>query len=155
MNAGPYRISKEVHARTDAVHFTSEPLVNGVTLAGHASANIFCSFEGASTVDYVVRLCEVFQDGTTVVFAEGVTRVSDHHPAAGAVVHVDIGSVGRIITSGQRLRIYIGSSAFPRWEVNSGSGSNDPTQSEHLIWCAPGTALASYLTLPVYPDVIP
>jgi hypothetical protein len=150
--SGPYRISAAIHARNDAVHFTSDPLVHGVTLAGHASVELFCTFRGTESVDYIVRLCEVFPDGTAVVFAEGVTRVCGC-PTNGEVVHVDIGSIGRILIPGQCLRVYIGCSAFPRWEVNDGHpGETGPScVSEHLIRCAPNCLDGSYLCLPVYP----
>lgn len=148
-NAGPFRIQKDVHDRLDAVHFTSDVLVHGIVLAGHVSAVIECSFKGAESVDYVVRLCEVYPDGTSVVVAEGIERVTTD---SSMPVRVDVGSIGRIVAPGNRIRVYICSSAYPRWMVNSGhiddTVTQTPTVSRHQVRCAPD---ASYIILPVYP----
>jgi len=151
-NAGPFRIHKDVHDRTDAVHFTSDVFTQGIVLAGHVSAVLQCCFEGAESVDYVVRLCEVYPDGTSVVVAEGIERVTTYDSMP---VRVDIGSIGRIVAPGNSIRVYICSSAYPRWMVNSGyideTTPQTPTVSRHQVRCAPGSMDASYLLLPVYP----
>ena len=149
-NGGPFHVSKEIHDRADAIHFTTNVLTSGVVLAGHVSASLHCSFTGAESVDYVVRLCEVYPDGVTVVIAEGIQRIRSNHTTS---VQVDVGSIGRIVKPGLRLRVYICSSAYPRWMVNSGHNDehiHTPTLSTHHIRCEPGNFNSSFIILPVY-----
>jgi predicted acyl esterase len=149
-NGGPFHVSKEIHDRSDAIHFTTDVLTSGIVLAGHISANLVCFFTGAESVDYVVRICEVYPDDATVVIAEGIQRIRGNH---NTTVHVDVGSIGRIVKPGLRLRIYICSSAYPRWMVNSGHNDehiHTPTLSTHHIRCDPGHLNSSFIILPVY-----
>jgi predicted acyl esterase len=149
-NGGPFHVSKEVHDRSDAVHFTTGVLTSGVVLAGHMSATLVCFYTGAQSVDYVVRICEVYPDDTTVVIAEGIQRIRGNDTTT---VNVDVGSIGRIVKPGLRLRIYICSSSYPRWMVNSGNNDehvHTPTISTHRIRCDPGHLNSSFIIFPVY-----
>jgi predicted acyl esterase len=145
-------IDRETHDRPDGIHFTSGIFVNGVVLAGHVSAMLNCSFTGSESADYVVRLCEVYSDGTTELLMEGIERIGHN-----SQVQVDVGSIGRRISVGSRLRVYICSSAYPRWIVNGGYPEGDvrtPVVSEHSIGCFPGESAGSYLILPVNDEML-
>ena len=146
---GPFEITKAVHARTDCMHCTSDVLPDGIVLAGHVSAFIQATYTGAKSVDYVVRLCEVYPDDTCIVLAEGIERVMNSVNMDSTHVKIEIGSIGRIVKPGQRLRIYICSSAYPRWMINKG-GDEIQMVSTHQIRCAPGEPDASYIVLPTF-----
>ena len=144
IDGGPFAVTPQVHERTDCLHWTSGSLVDGLVLAGHVSAVIHATCTNADSVDYVVRLCEVSPDNITIVLAEGIERVRCTRGEA-TQVQIDIGSIGRIVDPGQRLRLYLCSSAYPRWALNE---ETPKLSTHHHIRCG-GEIDVSCLVLPV------
>jgi putative CocE/NonD family hydrolase len=76
--AGAYRPGvhdeRDVESRDDVLVYTSEPLAWSLEITGRVSAKLFASTDGSST-DWVVRLCEVDEDGRSLSIVDGVRRV--------------------------------------------------------------------------------
>ena len=83
--AGP-AVQHAVEARADVLTFTTEAFEEPVTLFGEVSATFFAASTAVDT-DFVVRLCRVAPDGTSLGIADGIVRASwrDSYAGHGAV----------------------------------------------------------------------
>jgi putative CocE/NonD family hydrolase len=117
--AGPVD-QREVEARGDVLVFTSAPLDADVEITGKVTATLFAATDGPST-DWVVRLCEVDEDGISRNLVDGITRVNTE-PNRIDAVEVDLWSTSVLVKAGHRLRVHVTSSNFPRWDRNLNTG---------------------------------
>ncbi len=117
--AGPFD-QRDTEARDDVLVFTTEPLEDDLEITGRVHATLFVSTDGPST-DWVVRLCEVDDNGVSRNIVDGITRV---HTEPGRVdeVDIDLWSTSIVIRAGHRLRVHVTSSNFPRWDRNLNTG---------------------------------
>jgi putative CocE/NonD family hydrolase len=117
--AGPFD-QRNTEARDDVLVFTTEPLEEDLEITGRVHATLFASTDGPST-DWVVRLCEVDDNGVSRNIVDGISRV---HTEPGRVdeVAIDLWSTSVVIRAGHRLRVHVTSSNFPRWDRNLNTG---------------------------------
>ncbi|UXF67260.1 CocE/NonD family hydrolase [Rhodococcus qingshengii] len=117
-----------VEARNDVLVFTSEPLSEDLEITGRVTASIFAATDGPST-DWVVRLCDVDEQGRSLNVVDGIQRV---HTEAGRVdeTEVDLWSTSIVIAAGHRLRVHVTSSNFPRWDRNLNNGEAPETATK-------------------------
>ena len=93
--------------------FTSDVLSEDLEIAGRALAHVFAT-STASTADWVVRLCDVHPDGTSINVCDGVLRVRDSQVLRRRTV--DLWSTSMVFRAGHRLRVHVANSSFPRWD---------------------------------------
>lgn len=117
--AGPFD-QRDVESRDDVVTFTTEPLAEDTEITGRVSATLFAATDGPST-DWVVRLCDVHPDGTSLNVVDGIRRVTTE-PGRVDEVTVDLWSTSIVIRAGHRIRVQVTSSNFPRWDRNLNTG---------------------------------
>ncbi|APE38329.1 X-Pro dipeptidyl-peptidase [Nocardia mangyaensis] len=141
-----------VESRADVLVFTSDPLQQDLEITGRVSATLFAATDGPST-DWVVRLCEVDERGTSLNIVDGITRIDtesgrvDEHT-------IDLWSTSIVIKAGHRLRVQVTSSNFPRWDRNLNTGEDPAVAVEHRVAQQKifhDTARPSRLVLPVVP----
>ncbi|WP_256979041.1 CocE/NonD family hydrolase [Rhodococcus sp. 06-462-5] len=149
--AGAFDQAK-VEARDDVLVYTSEPLTEDLEITGRVAASIFASTDGPST-DWVVRLCDVDEDGRSLNIVDGITRVTTENGRVNEH-EIDLWSTSIVIRTGHRLRVQVTSSNFPRWDRNLNTGE-DPTTGTttrvaHQI-VHHDTTRPSRLILPVIP----
>lgn len=143
---------KSVEDREDVLVFTTDVLTEDLEITGRVSAVVHVATD-APTTDWVVRLCDVDEHGTSFNIVDGITRI-ETTPGRIDEIHVDLWSTSIVIKAGHRLRAHVTSSNFPRWDRNTNTG--DPTvmrparqtihhDSEH----------PSHLLLPVIPSQSP
>ncbi|MGY1969772.1 CocE/NonD family hydrolase [Nocardia gipuzkoensis] len=149
--AGP-RDQQSVEARHDVLVFTTDPLTEDMEITGRIGATLFAATDGPST-DWVVRLCDVDEQGRSLNIVDGITRVRTD---SGRIdrIDVDLWSTSIVIKRGHRLRIQVTSSNFPRWDRNLNTGEDPVTATElriaHQMVYHDATH-PSRITLPIVP----
>jgi hypothetical protein len=136
--AGP-AMQHAVEARADVLTFTTEAFEEPVTLFGEVSATFFAASTAVDT-DFVVRLCRVTPDGTSLGIADGIVRASWRESHAGTGLYqpghepspiepgkpyeytVNLWQTAYTFAPGERLRVQVTSSCHPRWDRNLNTG---------------------------------
>lgn len=153
----------DIEARSDVLVYTSEPLANGLRIAGPLSAHLVMSSSAADT-DLVARLVHVWPDGHSTSIQEGalrlryrdgVTRPRLMVPGEQVEADVDMRSIAYMIPRGHRLRLQVTSSSFPRLERNLNTGAarnaDETVMAVAINRVHHGAAAPSYLELSVLP----
>ena len=104
----------EIENREDVLIFTSKPLNSPLLIAGEIKVHleVESSVEGT---DYVARACHVTEDGQSFNIADGIIRRFDLIRGARTKVDITLSPVLNRIAAGDRLRIQICSSAYPKY----------------------------------------
>lgn len=106
--------------------FTSEPLTEPLEITGHVRAVLYAASDCVDT-DWVVRLCEVQEDGVSVNLVDGILRARFRtsginptliEPGKVYEYEVDLWSTSHVFLPGKRIRVTVNSSSFPRWSRN-------------------------------------
>lgn len=124
---------REVEIRTDVLTYTSEPLVEALTILGEIKLELYASSTAQDT-DWFVVATEVFPNGRSVSFyyappafraryRQGFDKEVLLKPDKPEKYDLSLGIAGHQIAPGNRLRLSIFSSAFPEYEPNSNSGN--------------------------------
>ncbi len=136
IEAGP-KDQREIEARDDVLVFTSAPLSDEIEVTGRITARVFLKSDRRDT-DVVVRLCDVYPDGRSVLIADGIrragisddfTRVEPLIPGKAREVEVDLWSTSVVFAVGHRIRVSVTSSNFPRSEANPNRPIGTPGRS--------------------------
>jgi len=136
--------------RRDVLVYTSAPLERDVEVTGPVSARLFATTSGVST-DFVVKLCDVHEDGCTVNVCDGIVRTADNGIGPWAV---DMWATSFVFLRGHRIRVLVSSSDFPRYERNPNTGERpwEATVFEPVLQRVFHDAeRASAIVLPVVP----
>ena len=141
-----------IEEREDVLVFTSDPLASDLEVTGPLRARLYASTNGNST-DWVVRLCDVDENGRSLNIADGITRASAA-PESINEVEVDMWSTSMVFKAGHRIRVHVTSSSFPRWDRNFNTGqavtkSTEGTKARQTIYH--DRTRASTVLLPVIP----
>ena len=126
---------REVEARPDVVVFETHILDEPVAIAGNVRAHLFVTSDAVDT-DFMVRLCDVYPDGRSMLLLEGATRVRYHEsveretfiaPGDTVELDIDMGHTAQAFNAGHRIRIAISSSNWPRYltapNTSTGTGA--------------------------------
>jgi putative CocE/NonD family hydrolase len=149
-----------IESRPDVLLFTTPPLDEPVEVTGRVLARLFVSSSAADT-DLSIRLCDVYPDGKSYLFTDGMLRLRYRNslekpeplvPGAVVPVTVDCWSTSIVFNRGHRIRIAVTSSNYPRFDVNPGTGkpwSDDgaKVKQSNRIYC--DAAHPSCIELPV------
>lgn len=156
LEAGP-KDQRPVEAHKDVLVFTTEPLTEDLEVTGKIHAKIYYkAIEGDA--DIVVRLCDVYPDGRSILIADGIYRINSRQPGAQIDIkdrsprqaEVDLWSTSTVFAKGHRIRVSVCGSNYPRFEKIS-----LPQQSKVGAGCLPtltffsGEACPSQIVLPV------
>ena len=136
--------------RRDVLVYTSAPLERDLEVTGPVTARLFATTTGVST-DFVVKLCDVHEDGRTFNVCDGIVRTADN--GIGPWV-VDMWATSIVFLRGHRIRVLVSSSDFPRYERNPNTGESpwEATVFEPVLQRVFHDAeRASAIVLPVVP----
>jgi putative CocE/NonD family hydrolase len=126
--AGP-RDQRVIEAREDVLVYTSQPLEEDLEVTGSAIVELWAVSSAVDT-DFVVRLVDVQADGIAYNIAEGVLRgrhrADPDAPGAGppltpgepCLFRIELTPTSNLFKRGNRLRLDVTSSCFPRWARN-------------------------------------
>ena len=154
---GP-RDQREVEARDDVLVYTSAPLESPIDVIGPVRAVVYAASEGRST-DFTAKLVVVEPDGYARIVTDGVKRGPDRPEEDGGMAPgetyrftIDLGDTAVRVAAGQRLRVEISSSNFPKYTRNPNTGERAEYATEFLEVAQSvrlGGARASHVALPV------
>ena len=150
---GPARQNGNVN-RKDQLVFEMDVTEKPLTLLGPVTATLWLSSD-VSCTDFIVGLQDVFPDGKIINIQEGGAKVR-LESALPEKKEISVWATGYQINTGHKLRVFISSSWFPRY--NRSLNSCEPTygasvivNASQKIWFGSGTP--SSVNLPVYePD---
>jgi putative CocE/NonD family hydrolase len=127
--AGPVDQGPLLH-RPDVLCFTSAPLDRELEVIGHIRAVLHAATSAPDT-DWVVKLCRVDTAGRTLNVSDGILRASYRRspservlvePGAVERYEVDLWATAIAFAPGERLRVLVTSSDFPRYDRNPNTG---------------------------------
>jgi putative CocE/NonD family hydrolase len=129
-----------------------------LTLSLHAATS-------APDTDFIGRLCDVDEDGSSHVLAEGLLRARYREGVEEARLvepdrvyeyRIDLGATSNVFLSGHRIRLHVTSSSFPRFDRNANTGQplgadteGDLSSASQMVFH--DTERPSHLSLPVVP----
>ena len=106
--------------------FTSEPLAADLEVTGPVTA-VLHALSSAVDTDWTVRLSEVWPDGRSINIVDGIQRARYRDdPAKPSLIEpgkiytyeIDLWATSTVFKAGNRLRVSVHSSNFPRWTRN-------------------------------------
>jgi uncharacterized protein len=135
--------------REDIVRFTSDPLVEPVTIAGPVSMDLHAATDGRDT-DWMIKLVDVHPDGKAYPMAEGILRARFREgldrpqllePGRTYRYTIDMVGTAVVFQPGHRIRVDITSSNFPQFDRNLNTGDplgtgTTPRVARQTIWHA-------------------
>lgn len=140
LESGP-KDQKEIEDREDVLVFTSIPLQEDLEVTGELAMKLFFSSNQSDT-DIVVRLCDVYPDGRSILISDGIYRIgvachqefldlfvqTDEYkpikiePDVPVEINIDLWATSLVFAKGHSIRVSISSSNYPRYEKNMNTG---------------------------------
>jgi uncharacterized protein len=130
-----------VESRGDVLVFTSDPLSEPLEVIGPVKVVAHVATSAADT-DVTAKLLDVHPGGFAQRLCDGVARLryrdgfdAERPVTPGEVYEVEIRMWDTCVRlpAGHRLRVEIASSAFPKFDVNLGTGGDMITETEGVI----------------------
>ncbi|MEM9422750.1 MAG: CocE/NonD family hydrolase [Pseudomonadota bacterium] len=131
----------DIEERDDVLVYTTPPFKKGVSVTGHIDVNLYVSSDAPDT-DITVKLVVVDGEGVPYNLDDNIQRLRYRdgydEPAfmeEGKVYKVSVGplATSNYFAPGERLRIEISSSNFPRYGRNLNTGGNNYDEDEPVI----------------------
>lgn len=161
MGDGPMD-QRPIEARSDVLTFSTDPLVQPVTVMGPVRAKVWL-VPDTPDLDLAVRLTDVYPDGRSMSVLDGIQRArmrcGDEAeclliPGEPVELTVELWSTALVFNTGHRIRISVSGSNWPRFEVNPNDGLDLNLQTPGQV-AQPrllfGEGHPSRLELPVLP----
>ena len=130
---------RPIESRKDVLIYTTPPLEKDVEVTGPVKAVIYAASSARDT-DFIVRLTDVFPDGTSYNLVEGNIRARFREDIHGAPVllepgkvykyEIDIMVTSNVFFKGHRIRIHVTSSGFPLYDRNPNTGNPQGMDAE-------------------------
>ncbi len=129
---GPYDQRSLVESRADVLAYSTPVLDRDLAVDGPVRVELAVASDRTDT-DIMVRLCDVYPDGRSMILTRGARRLRFRNgvqPAdTGAItpgvyypVTIDLQNIGITFLRGHRLRLDISSSDYPFFDANPNSG---------------------------------
>jgi uncharacterized protein len=151
-----------VEHRADVLVYSTEPLAEDVEVTGPIKLTLYASSSAPDT-DFTAKLVDAGPCGFARNLTDGIIRArvreSPSEPrllTPGKVYefNLDLWSTSNLFKAGQRIRLEVSSSNFPRFDRNPNTGHElfaDAETRPALQTVMHERGFASYLTLPVIP----
>ncbi len=123
---------RAIEARPDVLVYTSAPFTADTLLAGPVKARLFAATQAPNT-DFTAKLVLVREDGYAGILTEGITRLVSSfgtsglnrvEPGKAYEVEIDMGHTATVVARGQRIRLEVSSSNFPKYDRNPNTGED-------------------------------
>ena len=142
IDAGSYD-QRSVESRPDVLVYTTDPLVDSLTVIGRITVTVYASSDRLDT-DFTAKLCDVYPDGRSMLVADGIIQARHRNslseeefltPGGIYKFTIDLWSTAIVFAPGHRIRLSVSSSNYPRFEKNPNTGEpfrqNTTTQIAH------------------------
>lgn len=130
LESGP-KDQRSIEARSDILVFTTDPLLKDVEVTGPLSATLYFASDQPDT-DVVLRLCDVYPDGRSILISEGGVRLGimcfqkdetcEQKPNKVRELKIDLWATSMVFAKGHAIRLSVSSSSYPRYEKNMNIG---------------------------------
>ncbi len=117
--------------RRDVLVFSTPAFVRGTELTGFVALELFAASSAADT-DFTALLADVGPDGYARYLGDGIVRARYRKSTAGPPLpltpgqvekfRIDLGATSNVFKAGHRMRLYVSSSNFPRFDPNRNMG---------------------------------
>ncbi|NJB87517.1 hypothetical protein GGR26_003297 [Lewinella marina] len=132
---------RPMETRNDILVYTSEPFTEDTEVTGFVESTLYLSSDVKDT-DLTLKLIVVEEDGSAYNLDETIQRVryregydKEVFMEKGKVYKVDLTplSTSNLFKKGQRVRIEVSSSNFPRFDRNLNTGGNNYDEKEGVV----------------------
>lgn len=122
--------ARAYESQSEVRSFTTEALTSPVEWTGRIRTELFLSSTARDT-DLIVRVCDVYPDGRSILIVEYPHRVRYREgfdkevlmtPGEIVPVEFDVGWISQIFNTGHRIRVTISSTGAPLYEPNPQTG---------------------------------
>ena len=166
IRAGPVD-QRPNESRPDVLIFNSEPLTEALEVSGPVTATLYIVSSACDT-DFVVRLIDVYPDGTAYNLTEGILRARFRdsiweppqllEPGQAYELTVDMMATSNVFLLGHRIRVHVTSSNFPLWDRNPNTGHQqggdaEVVRAQQTIHCSPQRPSHVLLSAAAQPDL--
>jgi len=119
-----------LESRADVLVYSTGPLETDTEVTGFVTAEIYADSSAVDT-DFTAMLVDVDPSGYARYLADGIVRARYRasreraeplRPGRIEKYEVDLGATGNVFKAGHRLRLYVSSSNFPRFDRNLNTG---------------------------------
>ena len=130
-----------MEARNDILVYTTEPFAEDTEVSGFVESTLYLSSDAKDT-DLTLKLIVVEEDGSAYNLDETIQRVryregydKEVFMEPGEVYEVELTplSTSNLFRAGQRLRVEVSSSNFPRFDRNLNTGGDNVTETEGVV----------------------
>lgn len=149
-------------SRTDVLVFSTPPLEKDLEVTGYVTAELYAATSAPDT-DFTMMLVDVAPDGYARYLTDGIVRARYREttdraePVTPGRVYrykLDLWVTSNLFKAGHRIRLYVSSSNFPRFDRNLNTGEPGATaaravKAEQTIYH--DASKPSSVTLPVIP----
>ena len=149
-------------SRSDVLVFSTPPLERDLEVTGFVSLNLYASTSAKDT-DFTALLADVDRTGYARLLTDGVVRARYRNSTSRAEeivpgevykYTIDLWATSNVFKAGHRIRLYVSSSNFPRFNRNPNTGevmirSSSSVTARQTIYH--NATYPSALTLPVIP----
>jgi uncharacterized protein len=127
---GPYD-QRPNQSRPDVLVFSTPPLAADVEVTGYVRMELFAASSAVDT-DFTALLADVDPTGYARFLTDGIVRARYHDGTDRAVLiepgqtvkfDVDLWATSNLFKAGHRIRLYVSSSNFPRFDRNLNTGA--------------------------------
>ncbi len=131
----------KIDIRHDVLVYTTPELEKGVELTGPITAVLYVS-SSAKDTDFMVKLVDVYPDGTAYNIQQGAFRVRYREGFTKKVwmkkggvykIQIDADATSNYFKQGHRIRVQVTSSDFPLFERNLNTGGNNYDETEWVV----------------------
>jgi putative CocE/NonD family hydrolase len=121
-------------SRADVLVYSTPPLERDLEVTGFVTAEIQAATSAPDT-DFTALLADVDPSGYARYLADGIVRARYRHsreqaeplePGRVETYAIDLGATSNVFKAGHRLRLYVSSSNFPRFDRNPNTGEAGP-----------------------------
>jgi len=117
--------------RRDVLVFSTPPFVRDVEVTGFVGLELYAASSAPDT-DFTALLADVGPDGYARFLTDGIVRARYRKSTAGPPVlltpghvekfRIDLWATSNVFKAGHRMRLYVSSSNFPRFDPNRNTG---------------------------------
>jgi len=168
---GPHDQKDTVETRNDLIIFSSEILTSEITITGKPHISLEVTSDQFDT-DFSVRLTDVYDDGRSVLIADGIIRMRFRNgyntsdtglivPNKKYIVSIELPNVAYTYLIGHKIRLDVSSSNYPKYNRNMNTGGEmypannidtliNPVQATNTVYISSN----SYVEFPVFNNAI-
>jgi predicted acyl esterase len=138
--AGPYD-QRPIESRDDVLVYTSDVLTEPLEITGRPRVILYASSSALDT-DWIVRICDVYPDGRSMLVTDGIKRAKFRDgfetpelltPGTVYPIEVALWPTAIVFNTGHRIRIDVMSANDPRFDPNPNTGDPLRQNTETLI----------------------